>query len=71
MTPGRAKTTLAAFGRIEFGDLFPCRLHHRSEHQLGDAVAALDNERLGAEVDQDHLQLAGLINRRKGFDVAN
>ena len=37
------------------------RLDHRGDHQLGDAVAAADDEVLGAEVDQDHLHLAAIV----------
>ena len=34
---------------------------HRRRHQLGDALAADDLERLGAEIGEDHLHLAAIV----------
>ena len=35
--------------------------HHGAEHQLGDAVAALDAKLLAAQVDQEHLDFAAVV----------
>jgi hypothetical protein len=51
----------AAVVAVERLDHLPLHVLHPLQHQLGDAVAAVDVERLGGVgVEQDHLDLAAV-----------
>src|SRR5687768_7483717 len=54
---GRAKAPRAPRGLCQGLDLDPVSPDNRGEHDLGNAIAPLDAERLLAEVDERHLQL--------------
>src|SRR5262245_56478089 len=58
---GRAEAAGAASRFGQGVDLVPQRLLVTGDHHLGNAHAAGDRERLGAEVDEDHSDLATVV----------
>src|SRR5436190_12113901 len=61
MAAGRAKAARAARRLAQFFDLVELGQCYRGRHQLGDALATTDRERLVAMVDHDDLQFAAIV----------
>ena len=59
--PGGAEAALPALGVAERLDRDDLDRGDRRDHELRDAVAPLDQERLGAEIDQQHHDLAAIV----------
>src|SRR5579863_16488 len=71
--PRGAEAALAAAAAVERLGLLPFDALHPRDHQLRDAVPAPQRERLGAQIDQQHADLAAVVavDRPGGVDHAD
>src|SRR5512146_1825577 len=74
--PRRAEAALSSRRAAEIGDGLDAHVLGARDHELGDALAAANNERFGAQIDQQNLDLAAIVgidgagavqNRHAGF----
>ena len=61
LSPGATEPTLAPLGLIEVVYDNQLAIRNLCNHELRDAVATFDNERLLAMIDHDHLELTAII----------
>src|SRR3546814_19567261 len=58
---GLCESAGAAGGIVELGDLIERSALDGGGDELGDAIAARDRERRGAQIGEDHLDLAAIV----------
>jgi len=69
LQPCMPKTAAAAFGLIKTVNNMQAGPADRSQHQLGDAVAPADSERLLTKIDQAYFDFAPIISINRAWRI--